>query len=277
MTSIRLLVADVDGTMVTRDKVLTARACVAVDRLRRAGVELAITSGRPPRGMAMLVGPLGLTTPIAAFNGGIYIKPDLTTVIEQNTLPRAVAEEVVDYVLSAGLDVWVYRGVDWFLRRTDVPHAAHEQSTVRFPPTVTRDLHGVLDGAVKIVGVSDDPPVLARVEAELRQRVGDHVSAARSEPYYLDVTHPRANKGVVVRMDARFLNVPLEQIAAIGDSPNDVLMFGVAGMSIAMGNAIPEVQRCARYVTTSNQEEGFAHAIETFILRDAPGARPDQH
>jgi len=269
VSSIRLLVADVDGTMVTRNKVLTPRACAAVDRLRKAGVELAITSGRPPRGMAMLVEPLGLTTPIAAFNGAMYIKPDLTTVIQQCTLPLAVAKEVVDNLLGAGLDVWVYRGVDWFLRSTDVPHAAHEQSTVRFPPTVIADLHGVLDGAVKIVGVSDDPPTLARVEAELRRRVGGMVSAARSEPYYLDVTHPSANKGTVVREDARFLNVPLEQIAAIGDMSNDVLMFGVAGLGIAMGNATPEVQRTARYVTTSNEEDGFAHAIETFILGDA--------
>src|SRR4051794_939436 len=107
---IKLLIADVDGTLVTPDKVLTSRACEAVDRLRAAGIELAITSGRPPRGMAMLTGPLKLTTPVAAFNGGMLVKPDLATAIEQRTLPLAVASETVDYLLQAGLDVWVYRG-----------------------------------------------------------------------------------------------------------------------------------------------------------------------
>jgi Cof subfamily protein (haloacid dehalogenase superfamily) len=263
---IKLLIADVDGTLVTGAKVLTDGARRAVERLRRAGIELAITSGRPPRGMAMLVEPLALTTPIAAFNGGMFVQPDLTTVIERLTLPPAVAREVLDFLLHAGLDAWVYRDTDWFIRSLDAPHVAKERATVQFDPIVTGDLTAVLDGAVKIVGVSDDLDRVARAEEELRRRVLGHASAARSQPYYLDVTHPEANKGMVVRFDARSLRVSLDQIATIGDMPNDVLMFGVGGVSIAMGNASPDVQRCARYVTTSNEQEGFANAVDAFIL-----------
>jgi hydroxymethylpyrimidine pyrophosphatase-like HAD family hydrolase len=131
---------------------------------------------------------------------------------------------------------------------------------------VVADVRSVLDDAVKVVGVSDDAPHLERCEAELRARVGGHASAARSQPYYLDVTHPDANKGSVVRECARVLGVPFEAIAAIGDMPNDVLMFAIAGTSIAMGNASHEVQRTARFVTTSNEEEGFANAVDRFIL-----------
>jgi Cof subfamily protein (haloacid dehalogenase superfamily) len=268
MTSIKLLIADVDGTLVTQAKVLTARAIDAAARLRAAGIELAITSGRPPRGMAMLVEPLRLTTPLAAFNGGIFIKPDLVTILEQHTIPLPVAVEVTDYLLGTGIDVWVYRGADWLIRDPRAPHVAHEEHTVQFAPTVTADIRKVLDGAIKIVGVSDDAPRLEKCEAELRARIGDHASAARSQPYYLDVTHPQANKGNVVRHCASQLGVPFSAIAAIGDMPNDVLMFGVAGVSIAMGNASREVQRTARYVTTSNEEEGFANAIDRFILGD---------
>jgi Cof subfamily protein (haloacid dehalogenase superfamily) len=268
---IKLLIADVDGTLVTGQKVLTDAACRAVDRLRAAGIELAITSGRPPRGMAMLVEPLELTTPVAAFNGGMFVKPDLTTVIQQSTLPLEVAREVLDFLLQAGLDVWVYRDADWFIRKREAPHVDREQWTVKFEPTVTKDLSSVLERAVKIVGVSDDHGLVERTEAALRKRVAGHASAARSQPYYLDVTHPDANKGVVARYEAQALRLPVEQIATIGDMPNDVLMFSVGGVSIAMGNASPDVQRCARYVTTSNEEEGFAHAIDTFILpRHAP-------
>ena len=270
MKPVKLLVADVDGTLVTSDKRLTARACDAVAHLRAAGVAFVITSGRPPRGMAMLIEPLGVTTPVAAFNGGLLVAPDLTTVITQRTLPLAVAVETLEVLLASGLDAWVYRGSDWFVRDTAAPHVAREEKTVQFAPTVTRDLKSVLDGAVKIVGVSDDEPRIVACEAELRRRVGEHASAARSQPYYLDVTHPEANKGTVVREMSERLDVAPSEIAAIGDMPNDVLMFAVAGVSIAMGNASREVQRAARYVTTPNDDEGFANAVERIILGAPP-------
>lgn len=268
--AIKLLVADVDGTLVTSRKSLTVRTCQSVERLRRVGIELAVISGRPPRGMAMLREPLALTTPIVAFNGGMFVTHDLATVLEQRCLPDAVAEEVVAALARAGLDVWVYRGSDWFVRRRDAPHVQREEETVRFAPVVVDDLRSVLANAVKIVGVGDDFPLVARCEAELRQRFGAHVSAARSQPYYLDVTHPDANKATSVRWLSRSLDVPLAQIASIGDMPSDVLMFGVAGLGIAMGNASPEVRRCARYVTTTNDDEGFANAVDWFVLGKAP-------
>jgi hypothetical protein len=100
----------------------------------------------------------------------------------------------------------------------------------------------------------------------VQQAGGTHISAARSQPYYLDVTHPRANKGEVVLSISRLLNIPAAEIATLGDMPNDVLMFKKSGVSIAMGNASPEVQASASYVTTSNEEEGFANAIDKFVL-----------
>jgi Cof subfamily protein (haloacid dehalogenase superfamily) len=271
MTPVKLLVADVDGTLVTQAKMLTTRAIEAVARLRAAGVAVVLTSGRPPRGMAMLVQPLGLTTPLAAFNGGLVVRPDLVTVLVEHTLPRDVAVAVTELLLGAAVDVWVYRGSDWFVRDADAAHVAREQHTVQFAPTVVADVRSVLEGAVKLVGVSDDLLHLEKCEAALRARVGGHASATRSQPYYLDVTHPDANKGTVVRECARVLGVPHSAVAAIGDMPNDVLMFAIAGTSIAMGNASREVQRTARYVTTSNEDEGFANAVERFILgeRDA--------
>jgi len=266
MRPVRLLITDVDGTLVTQRKVLTARSRHAVERLRDAGIALAVTSGRPPRGMAMLVTPLELTTPIATFNGGMIVAPELTTVLEQRTIPVDVAGDVVDYLLASGLDVWVYRGTDWFIRDASAPHVAREQATVRFEPTVERDLRSVLDGAVKITAVSDDGELMARCRSELLRRVGTRAAASLSQPYYLDVTHPDANKGMVVRVFSRLLDIPIDQIATIGDGANDVLMFAIAGTSIAMGNASPDVQRAAQHITTSNEDEGFAMAVESFIL-----------
>jgi Cof subfamily protein (haloacid dehalogenase superfamily) len=271
--SIKLVIADVDGTLVTRRKALTARTCEAVARLRVAGIEFTITSGRPPRGMAALIAPLGLTAPVAAFNGAVYVKPDLTTVLAQHTLPSAVAHQAVDYLLGAGLDVWVYQGADWFITRSDAFRVARESSNVGFDPVVIDDLHAVLDAPIKIVGVSEDHARVARSEAELAERLGADASAARSQPYYLDITQPEANKGMVVREASRILRIPLEEIATIGDMPNDISMLSIAGLSIAMGNAGAEVQRVARHVTSSNEQEGFAEAVDSFILGEPPLAR----
>ena len=268
MTSnIRLVIADVDGTLVTQEKVLTARAVEAVERLRNAGIAFSITSGRPPLGMKMLIEPLGLTEPIAAFNGGVFVHPNLS-VMTQSFIPADMAAKVIDAIERHRLDCWVYTDRDWLVRDTNAPHVAREQWTVKFPPTVVHEFSSHLDRVAKIVGVSDDYAAVARCEADVQRDCGSHVSAARSQPYYLDVTHPDANKGHVVEVLSQTLSIPSEQIATIGDMPNDVLMFKKSGMSIAMGNASAEVQRQASFVTASNEEEGFAKAIEAFVLAE---------
>ena len=262
---IRLVIADVDGTLVTQEKVLTARAAEAVHKLRRAGIKFTITSGRPPRGMKMLIDELQLTECIAAFNGGLLVRPDFT-VEEQNFLPGNVAKKVVEAITVHGLDVWLYTDRDWLVRDPHALHVAREQWTVKFPPVIVEDFDSFVDRTVKIVGVSDDYDAVARCEKDVQQAGGEHVSAARSQPYYLDVTHPNANKGQVVIMLSKLLKIPAEQIATIGDMPNDVLMFRKSGVSIAMGNASAEVQNSAHVVTTSNEDEGFANAMERFVL-----------
>ena len=264
-SKISLLLADVDGTLVTEDKVLTPRAQSAVKALNAAGVAFAVTSGRPPRGMAMLFEPLALQTPIAGFNGGIFIKPNMT-IIEEHRLPPEACKRAVKLILDHRMDIWVYCGNDWFVRDPKAPHVAREQWTVKFPPTVVDDFGAVLDRAVKIVGISDDRDRVARCEKDAQAALGDQVSAARSQPYYLDITHPNANKGTVATTLSKLLSVPTAEIATIGDMPNDVLMFRESGVSIAMGNASPEVQKQARFVTASYNDEGFAKAVERCIL-----------
>ncbi len=271
---ISLLIADVDGTLVTEEKVLTPRARDAVRRLHAAGIAFAVTSGRPPRGMAMLIEPLALRTPIAGFNGGIFVRPDMR-VIEEHVLPGDVARRAVDLILRHGMDVWVYSGNDWLVRDPNAPHVAREEWTVKFAPTVVADFGAALDRAVKIVGVSDDLDLVARCEKDARDVLGAEASAARSQPYYLDITHPDANKGYVVEALSRFLSIPREAIATIGDMPNDVLMFQKSGMSIAMDNASPEVQKQAQFVTDSYNDEGFAKAIERYVLGEE-AASPDR-
>jgi Cof subfamily protein (haloacid dehalogenase superfamily) len=262
---ISLLVSDVDGTLVTKEKVLTSRACAAARRLRDAGIAFALTSGRPPRGMQMLIEPLNLTGPIAAFNGGVFVRPDMS-IIEQHFLPADVARRVVESLESHGLDVWVYDDTAWYVRARHGPHVDREEWTVKFPPTVVTAFDDACDRTVKIVGVSDDHLSVARVEMDVQRKFGAEISAARSQPYYLDVTHPKANKGTVIEFLSRVLEIPTAEIATIGDGPNDVLMFEKSGMSIAVGNASQEVRHAAQFVSSSSENEGFANAVDRFVL-----------
>ena len=262
---IRLMLADVDGTLVTPDKVLTDEAIAAVRLLNEADILFAVTSGRPPRGMEMLVEPLDLQTPIAAFNGGCIVDRAMT-VIEQRVLPEGLVRPIAELMQSFGLAVWVYRGADWYVPDPKGPHVDREAWTVKFDPIVMAGLDGLTDGVAKLVGVSDDHDAVTHASSAAHNRFGDHIAAAPSQPYYLDVTHPQANKGEVVKYLAQRYGLTTDEIATIGDMPNDVLMFAHSGLSIAMGNADPQVQRAARRVTATNQDNGFADAVKRFIL-----------
>jgi Cof subfamily protein (haloacid dehalogenase superfamily) len=263
---VRLVVADVDGTLVTPDKALTPRARAAVHALDEAGIAFTISSGRPALGMKALIEALHLQHPISAFNGALFVRPDLS-VVRERLIPFVVVPPVIDTLTRGGLDVWIYTDTDWRVMSRHAPHVDREEWTVKFPPRVVHSFKGLRDPVVTIVGVSDDPAVMVRCVEEMGRTFGQQVSAALSQPYYLDVTHPDANKGAVVGVLSELLGIPTAQIATVGDMPSDVLMFERSGTSIAMANASADVQRAATFVTSSNSEEGFAVAMERFVLR----------
>jgi Cof subfamily protein (haloacid dehalogenase superfamily) len=262
---IRLVIADIDGTLVTKEKLLTPRSVQAVQRLNEAGILFGVTTGRPPAGTKMLIDSLPGLKFIAGFNGGIIVRRNFS-LFKQNLLPAAAAEQVVEIILEHQMDVWLYTEKDWFVRDLRAYRVDREEKTVQFPPKVTPTFDRLFDRVAKIVGISENYDTVARCEKNVQERCGTSVSAARSQPFYLDVTHPKANKGEVVLMASEFSGIPPQEIATIGDMPNDITMFNESGVSIAMGNASPEVQRAATYVTASNQEEGFAAAVDDFIL-----------
>jgi Cof subfamily protein (haloacid dehalogenase superfamily) len=267
-SNISLLLADVDGTLVTQDKVLTPRARLAVVRLRERKIRFAITSGRPPRGMAMFVDPLGIVEPVAGFNGGVYAAPDMR-VLESHALSRDATARAAELLVAHGLDTWLYTGDAWYVRNPDAPHVARETRAVAFAPIVAEDFDPFYATCVKIVGVSDDVARVLQADSEIRGALDGVASVSRSQPYYIDITNPVANKAAVVRYHAARLGLPATTIATIGDMPNDVLMFRVSGFSIAMGNATPDVQAQAAVVTDSCDDEGFAKAVERYLLGDS--------
>ena len=139
---ISLVLADVDGTLVTEEKVLTERARRAVEALHKAKIRFAITSGRPPRGMAMLFDALNLSTPIAGFNGGLFIERDLT-ILAERTVPVSIARAAIALIREQGLDAWVYRGNDWLITKLDAPHVAREACLRKLTRRVAKTLRAI--------------------------------------------------------------------------------------------------------------------------------------
>ena len=267
---IRLLVSDIDGTLVTSTKQVTPRALAAVHRLREASVQLALVSSRPARGMDMFIAPLGLDTPRAGLNGGEILAPD-GTVLAQLALDADVARRVVEALGEHGVEPWVFAGGDWLVldgpgRQAGGAYVEKERRAVGIEPIVVPSFEGHYHRIGKIMGSTADYHLLERVEINLQTMLGDRVNAHRSQAYYLDVTHPDANKGNAALRLAELLGVPADEMACIGDMGNDIAMLDVAGLAIAMGNGTAEVQAAAHYVTDSNEQEGWALAVEQLLL-----------
>jgi len=266
MTGVALVVSDVDGTLVTKDKTLTGGARRAVRRLHDAGIGFTIISSRPTIGMGFLIAPLAITLPIGAFNGGAIVDPELNP-IEQHLIPASAAKRGVDVLNQFGVDIWLFTDEKWLTRNGNGEYVPLEKLAIRADPTIVGDFSPFLSAACKIVGSSADPALLQRCEVAMQQALGTQATAARSQSYYLDVTPPGCDKGTFVQAMARRLDISTDAVATIGDMQNDLAMFRKSGMSIAMGNAPDDVKRQATRVVASNEDEGFAGAVE-MILRN---------
>ncbi|MBS7544208.1 Cof-type HAD-IIB family hydrolase [Ancylobacter oerskovii] len=261
---ISLMVSDVDGTLVDKQKAVTPGTVAAVRRLRDAGVHFCAVSARPPRGMKILVEALGLDL-FGGFNGGSILRGDFS-VVEQHFVAREAAETGIAMMAGRGAGIWVFADNEWFLTDPDNQYVAGEIRTVAFQPTVVSAFGDHVARAGKIVGASSDFAMLEQCEAELAPLLGEGATVKRSQAKYLDLTPPGTDKGFAVREFARHFGVPLDEVAVIGDMHNDLPMFANAGLRFAMGNAADEVKAQADVVTTANDADGVAQAIEHYVL-----------
>ena len=268
MTRIALVVSDVDGTLLTRDKVLTDAAKAAAKKLHEAGIGFTIVSSRPTIGMDFLIPPLAITLPVGAFNGSSIVDAGLKP-IEQHLIPPHIAQRSIDLLTQFGVDIWLFTNDQWLTRNPDGEYVPHEKRAIKHDPVIVDDFTPSLDQACKIVGASSDAPLLQRCEAEMREAAGNEATAVRSQTYYLDVTPPGRDKGTFVETIAKRLGISSDAVATIGDMQNDLAMFAKSGISFAMGNATDEVKKHANHVTDSNENDGFAKAIERILEMNA--------
>ena len=262
-TPVALVVSDIDGTLITSNHELTDATKQAAARLYERGVQLSLASSRPARSIRPLAEALGLRSPFAAFNGALVVTADGSVMARSIIEPQIIAhiKAIAD---ELGIGVWLYDETEWYARERNA-FVDREEHTSGFGPNMD-DYDKRLNDPVNKLTVVGKPELVAVAEQRVLGELHDKVSASRSKPRFLDVTSHGIHKGTVIVRLAQLLGVSTQSVAVIGDGPNDVEMFRQAGTSIAMGQAVDEVRMEARYITTSNDDEGWARGIEQFVL-----------
>lgn len=261
----RFVISDVDGTLVDGEKQVTDGTVAAVKRVVAAGLPFSLISARPYSGLGWIVEKLALPSPVAAFNGGTIVDAD-GGVIERHVLAEEVVRHSFAIAEGSGATPWMFAGGIWHARETDNPHVPHEIKSAGQEPTIVADMASLQGDVDKLTWVSDDEALLRDLAARMKEAIGDGATIVQSQTYYLDLTHSRANKGAGVTTLARLAGVDLADVAVLGDQANDLPMFALAGLSIAMGQAPEAVRAKAGHVSTSNDDDGVAHAIDTILM-----------
>jgi Cof subfamily protein (haloacid dehalogenase superfamily) len=262
-SSIALVISDIDGTLITSNHELTEATRAKAQSLYDLGIYLSLASSRPPRSILPFAEALQLRSPFAAFNGAL-VTTRAGDVVARSVITPAIIRRVKAIADGFGLGVWLYDERDWWVARRDA-FVDREEHTSGFGPKIDGYDERITGEASKLTVVGK-PELVAEAEQILLAELEGEVSASRSKPRFLDVTAHGMHKGSAVIRLAEILGVATRQVAVIGDGPNDIDMFRQAGLSIAMGQAVDSVRESATYVTTSNDDEGWARGIEKYVL-----------
>jgi Cof subfamily protein (haloacid dehalogenase superfamily) len=267
---VRLLVCDLDGTLVGPDLNLSRRLVEAVAEARARGVVVALATGRMYRSALRFARALALDAPLICYQGAYVREPPQAdgrpgALLRELPLSGAAARLAIAWTRERGLDPHLNVADRLIMERGDEGAADYERLSgidAEFVP----DLLAAVRGPVTKVLAVGAPGVPERFLASARAGFAGRAEVTVSHPEYLEFTAPGVTKGRALRWLARRLHVPLGATMAIGDQHNDLEMLLAAGYGVAMAGAPPEVRAAARFVTASVAEEGAALAIEALVL-----------
>jgi Cof subfamily protein (haloacid dehalogenase superfamily) len=268
---IRLLVLDLDGTIVDESNHIRDSVTQAVDLVQRRGVAVAIATGRRYQSSLPAYDLIGSTTPLICYEGG-QIRDRNSGIIHRHwPLEPHVVSQILDHTerpsLNGGLSVHFYIEDDVYVSNmNEASSKFFEDSTV--VPIVMSDLRPLLSRATtEVMVLSDDVEVITRLSTHLknsdaRTRVKEYKSIT-----FLEAFHRTVNKRLAVSCLAEeIMALRPENVMAIGDDSTDIEMLEYAGIGVAMGNAPAAVKACADWVTTTVEKDGVVRAIEKWIL-----------
>lgn len=267
--NIKLLALDLDGTLTNSKKEISEENKRALWEAIEKGVFLALASGRPALGIRHLAQELKLYEKggfIMAYNGGEIMDCRTGEIIFRRTVPMRLVPEICALGRELKLHMVSYDDPYVLSEDPDGGYVKNELFCCRAEAKKVERLEDALsEEPVKFIA-ADDPEVLKKAFPIFKERFGEALNLFFSEPYFMELTPKGIEKGYGVSKIAEYLSITSKEVMAVGDSYNDLPMLKWAGLSVAMGNAVPEVREIADVQTLSNNEDGVAAAVRTYIF-----------
>ncbi|GIO01607.1 Cof-type HAD-IIB family hydrolase [Brevibacillus laterosporus] len=274
MQNYRMIVLDLDDTLLQDDHTISTRTKIALMKAQEAGVKVVLASGRPTYAMTHIAEELELAkygSFILSFNGAKIINWKTKEELFSSTLPVETVHELYDISKKEQVGILSYDGDDIVAETVTVYTQKESEITGMNMKEVESFKQAITRPVVKVLMV-DDPTKLAIVEKKLQKQLEGQLSVMRSKPFFLEFTEAGVDKGTSLHQLIHKLGIEQAEVIAIGDSYNDLAMINFAGLGVAMGNAPDDIKEIADYVTDTNMNHGVAKVVETFILNKMPQA-----
>ncbi len=262
----KLVAFDLDGTLLGEELLLRPRVLSAIEKMREGGVQGCIVTGRMYRAALPFVRQLHFTAPVVCYQGAAVIDPQTDDVLQDVPLPNAQALELEAYARDNGLHIQLYANDRYYCEQRNRYSDLYAKISGVEPiitPSLARQFE-VWD-ATKACIIAE-PEVVNEQLPRVQALCGDRAYVTRSIPWFIEVMNSNVNKGKSLELVARYLNIPLEQVLAIGDSWNDAPLLQAAGFGVAMGSAPPELRAVADAVVDDVENDGVAQAVERYVL-----------
>ena len=259
----KLIAADIDDTLLNRQKELTSVTKAALIQAQKNGVKFAVASGRLPYGVrpyAEMLEVFRYGGYYMGFNGGAVIN-SRGELIGSSYLDSKYIRPVYDILRTANVSTMVHKGAEIYSDRSVNRYTKLESDVIGLPVTPVDDLPAFIDWDIHKFLIGGEPDVLKPLEQRLIAALGDEVDIYLSAPWFLEVMPKGTNKGTGLQMICQDAGIDPSEAIAFGDSYNDIFMLEAAGLGIAMGNAEEAVKAAADTVTDDCDRDGIAKAL----------------
>jgi Cof subfamily protein (haloacid dehalogenase superfamily) len=258
---LRLIALDLDGTLLSRGKTVSMRTQQVLTGLMADGCHVVVATGRPFEVLALFCQGLSLTAPQVVLNGAAIHDPVAGRDLRRRTMTVDGVERATEFFRERDIPLAIFTTVGLYLDAR-IPNQHLWQPAPLPPPHDLAEIARFRDYQVLKIAAHAEPGVVDELHPSAVEALGDELYVTRTAPTLVEALDPTVSKGEALRHVAGLLGVPREEIVAFGDSDNDLPMFAAAGLSVAMGNAPPEVKAAADLTTLSNEEDGIAVALQ---------------
>ncbi len=263
---IKLLVTDLDGTLLPKGQAVARENIEAVQKAAAAGVTVSIATGRMFSTALPIARALGVDVPVVTYNGALIRRVSGETLYESK-LSKPTIEEAVDFAKARGWYIQSYSDDRLlFAEYTAFSKGYEDRLGTKGEVVGWEGLCTRTENVYKMLVISENAELAKERAAAFNEHFAGRAQAFRSMATNFDIVTPKTSKAFGVQKLAEILGIPLLETMAIGDSDNDIPMLEIAGHSVAMGNANAGAKAAANYVTTNCEENGFAKAVYDYVL-----------